>query len=147
MDFILENYELFKALHVIAVISWMAAMLYLPRIYVYHTRAEAGSELDETFKLMEAKLIKIIMNPAMIVSLLIGLLMIWAQGFSNYDKWLHAKLLLLFFMFGFHGMCSKWRKDFFYNKNKKTERFFRIVNEIPAILMILIVLLAVVKPF
>ena len=122
-------------------------MLYLPRIYVYHTRAEAGSELDETFKLMEAKLIKIIMNPAMIVSLLIGLLMIWAQGFSNYDKWLHAKLLLLFFMFGFHGMCSKWRKDFFYNKNKKTERFFRIVNEIPAILMILIVLLAVVKPF
>ena len=147
MDFVLENYEYFKAFHLVAVISWMAAMLYLPRLFVYHTRAKKGSDLDETLKIMEGKLFKVIMNPAMIVALILGLLMLFAQGFGSYDKWMHVKLFILLFMFGFHGMCSKWRKAFAANNNIRSERFFRVVNEFPAVLMVVIVVLAVVKPF
>lgn len=146
-DFILDYYEYFKAFHLVAVISWMAAMLYLPRLFVYHTGAKSGGELDKTLRVMEEKLFRIIMNPAMVVSLLLGLLMLWGQGFSSYGKWIHVKILLLVFMFGFHGACSKWRKLFALGKNVKSERFYRVANEVPAVIMVIIVVLAVVKPF
>ncbi|MCL4158156.1 UNVERIFIED_CONTAM: hypothetical protein GTU68_057328 [Idotea baltica] len=125
----------------------MAAMLYLPRLFVYHVKAKKGGELDSTLKVMEEKLFKIIMNPAMILALVAGLLMLVAQGMDSYGKWMHAKLFILIFMFGFHGMCSKWRKNFAQNKNQKSEKFYRIANEAPAVLMVIIVVLAVVKPF
>jgi len=147
MDFILDYYEYFKAIHIVAVISWMAALLYLPRLFVYHVRAKKDSELDKTLKIMEEKLFKIIMNPAMAVALVFGLLMLFAQGMGSYGKWMHAKLFVLIFMFGFHGVCSKWRKVFAQNKNVKSEKFYRMANEIPAVLMVIIVILAVAKPF
>ena len=145
--FFTNYFLLIKAFHIIFVMSWMAGLLYLPRLFVYHTRAKKGSEMDATFKIMEQKLAKIIVTPAMVLSLIFGLLLISANGMSNMGGWFHAKLLLLFFLFGFHGMCIKWLKDFRDNKNKKSEKFFRFANEVPAILMALIVLLAVVKPF
>lgn len=147
VNFFTEYFLLVKAFHLVFVMSWMAGLLYLPRLYVYHTRAKLGSEMDKTFRTMEEKLVKIIINPAMIISLVFGLILININGISNLGGWFHAKLLLLVILFGFHGICMKWKKDFANGANKKPERFFRIANEVPAILMALIVVLAVVKPF
>lgn len=146
-NFFTEYYLIIKAFHLIFVISWMAGLLYLPRLFVYHTRAKKNSELDLTLKIMEEKLMKIIINPAMLLSLLFGLILILINGFGSMGGWLHAKLFLLILLLGFHGACSKWRKNFYKNINTKSEKFYRIVNEVPALLMAFIVLLAVVKPF
>jgi protoporphyrinogen IX oxidase len=135
-----------KALHVIAVIAWMAGMLYLPRLFVYHCEAEAGSKQSETFKVMERRLLKAIMNPAMIVTWLAGLYLAWAGQFFT-AGWLHGKLLLVVLLSGVHGFCSRCIKDFAADRNTRSQKFYRIINEVPTVLMIGIVILVVVKPF
>jgi protoporphyrinogen IX oxidase len=139
-------YPWLVALHIIAVISWMAGMLYLPRLFVYHCEADAGSRQSETFKVMERRLLRFIMNPAMIVTWALGLTLAWQGGWFS-APWLHAKLTLVVLMSGAHGMMSRFVKDFAADKNRKTQKFYRIFNEVPTVLMILIVILAVVKPF
>jgi putative membrane protein len=139
-------YEWIKAFHIIAVISWMAGMLYLPRLFVYHCGAEAGSKQSETFKVMERRLLNFIMTPAMAVSWILGLiLMVQAQAMGA--GWFHAKFALLIVMSALHGLLSRYVADFARDQNRHTHKFFRIVNEIPTLLMIAIVILAVVKPF
>ena len=135
-----------KALHIMAVIAWMAGLFYLPRLYVYHADAKAGSELAETFKVMENRLLRIIMNPAMIVVWLTGPILAYVQGVYA-DGWLIAKFVLVLVMTGFHGALSKWRKEFAADANVRPGKFYRMANEFPTILMALIVLLVVLKPF
>ena len=139
-------YEWIKALHVIAVISWMAGMLYLPRLFVYHCDAEIGSKQCETFKVMERRLLKVIINPAMIVTWLAGLWLVW-QGQWYKAGWFHAKFALVLAMSAVHGLLSARVRDFAADKNTKSQKFYRIINEVPAILMVLIVILVIVKPF
>ena len=146
MESLYAAYPYLKALHVIAVIAWMAGLLYLPRLFVYHAQTTPGSETSEIFKVMERRLLKYIMNPAMIVSLLVGLFLfvqqeLWTSG------WMHAKFLLLFGMFAMHGFMGRWRKEFEADRNKRSDKFYRMMNEVPTVLMILIVILAVAKPF
>jgi len=135
-----------KALHVIAVISWMAGLLYLPRLFVYHCEAEAGSKQAETFKVMEQRLLRFIMNPAMIVVWVTGPWLAWAQGMLA-DRWLWAKFALVVVLTGYHHALGAWRKDFAADRNKRDQRFYRLANEVPTVLMIAIVVLVVVKPF
>ncbi|HXT08708.1 MAG TPA: protoporphyrinogen oxidase HemJ [Roseiarcus sp.] len=135
-----------KALHILAVISWMAGMLYLPRLFVYHTGLTRGSEASEMFKLMERRLLKAIMNPAMIVTWATGLYIAYAYGFFR-APWLHAKLGLVVLLSGFHGYLSGRVRAFADDRNVKSQRFYRILNEVPTLLMIGIVVLVVVKPF
>ncbi len=146
-EFLLAHYDVLRALHIIAVIAFMAGMLYLPRLYIYHTSAQIGGELSETLKVMERRLLRAILNPAAIVMLIVGGLMIWANPELMKQGWFHAKLTLLFLMFGCHGAFSKWRKDFASDKNTKSAFFYRVWNEIPTVLMIAIVLLVILKPF
>ena len=147
-DFLSMNYEWLRALHIIAVISWMAGMLYLPRLFVYHADAEVGSEKSETFKFMEWRLLKYITNPAMIVAWILGLLMIYANpGMLEGQGWLHVKLLMVFIMSAVHGVLSKQVKVFKRDENTKSAKYFRILNEVPTVLMIIIVIMAVVQPF
>ena len=138
-----------KALHVIALVSWMAGLLYLPRLFVYHAVATPGSEQSETFKTMERRLLKAIMTPAMIATWLFGLAMIWWMGLDAFKAagWLHAKLVLVLVLSAMHGLMSRWQRDFAADRNRHSQKFFRIANEIPTLLMIGIVILAVVKPF
>ena len=145
-EFVTNHYLVIKALHLIAVISWMAGLLYLPRLFVYHVDKAVGSEASEMLKIMEYRLLRYIMNPAMIVTLLLGLMLASIPGTMQMG-WIHAKLGLVFFLFGFHGMCSRWRKDFAADKNQKSAKFFRFANEVPTLLMIGILFLAVLKPF
>ena len=139
-------YEWIKALHIIAVITWMAGMLYLPRLFVYHCEAETGSKQSETFKIMERRLLKVIINPAMIATWLAGLYLAWA-GHLFSAGWLDAKLVLVLILSGIHGFFSRWVRDFAAERNQHSQKFYRIINEVPTILMILIVILVVVKPF
>jgi protoporphyrinogen IX oxidase len=139
-------YEWIKALHIIAVIAWMAGMLYLPRLFVYHCKAEVGSSQSETFKVMERRLLKAIMNPAMAVVWLAGLYLAWAGDWFS-AGWLYGKLLLVLAMSGVHGFFSRCVKDFEADRNRRSQRFYRIINEVPTILMMGIVVLAVIKPF
>ncbi|MET3354792.1 protoporphyrinogen oxidase HemJ [Xanthobacter autotrophicus] len=141
-----DLYSWIKALHVIAVISWMAGMLYLPRLMVYHCAAEAGSVQSETFKVMERRLLKAIINPAMIVTWLAGLYLAYAGGWYL-AGWFHAKFALVLVLSGFHGALSRWVRDFAQDTNTRPARFFRIANEVPTLLMVGIVILVVVKPF
>jgi putative membrane protein len=139
-------YVWIKALHVIAVISWMAGMLYLPRLFVYHCEADAGSKQSETFKVMERRLLKAIINPAMVVTWLAGLYLAWAGQWLS-AGWFHGKLLLVLILSGIHGLFSRWVKDFANDRNCRSQKFYRIINEVPTILMIGIVVLVIVKPF
>ena len=135
-----------KAFHIIAVIAWMAGMLYLPRLMVYHCEAEPGSKQSETFKVMERRLLRIIINPAMIASWVLGLWLAWRGGYFL-AGWLHLKLILALAMSGLHGLLARWVKDFAADRNTRSQKFYRIMNEFPTLLMIVIVILAVVKPF
>jgi protoporphyrinogen IX oxidase len=139
-------YEWIKALHVIAVISWMAGMLYLPRLFVYHCEAEAGSKQSETFKVMERRLLKAIINPAMMVAWLAGLYLAWA-GHLFSASWFQGKLVLVLLLSGVHGFLSRYVKDFAADRNTRSHKFYRFINEVPTLLMIGIVILVVVKPF
>lgn len=145
-----QFYHWLKALHLIALISWMCGMLYLPRLFVYHSQVKAGSEASELFKVMERKLMRLIINPAMIATWIFGLWL--AVHINAFDvkangAWLHAKLGLLVLMQIAHAMMSRYRKAFFRDERPQLEKFFRIFNEVPAVLMIGIVFLAVFKPF
>jgi protoporphyrinogen IX oxidase len=135
-----------KAFHIIAVISWMAGLLYLPRLFVYHAAAKPGSAQSETFKVMERRLLNFIMTPAMALSWILGVVLM-IQGQWLVAAWFQAKFVLVILLSGMHGMMSRWVVDFALDRNRHSEKFFRIVNEIPTVLMIVIVLLAVVKPF
>jgi putative membrane protein len=137
----------YKAIHVIAVISWMAAMFYMPRLFVYHTKAEVGSEMDKTFQVMEYKLLKIIMTPSMLLTYFFGILIAYIYGFAALGVWFHIKMTAVLGLTVFHGILAKWRKDFVNGKNKHSEKFYRMVNEIPPILMIVAVVMVIVKPF
>ena len=139
-------YPWFKALHVIAIISWMAGMLYLPRLFIYHCEAKPGSEQSETFKVMERRLLMIIINPAMVTSWVVGLWLAF-DGRLYAAGWFHAKLILVIVMSAIHGFFVRWVRDFSLDKNRHNQKFYRIINEVPTVLMIGIVLLAVVKPF
>ncbi|RDD63266.1 protoporphyrinogen oxidase HemJ [Ferruginivarius sediminum] len=134
------------ALHIISVIAWMAGMLYLPRLYVYHTEAQPGGEFSEKLKVMERRLLRAIINPAMIASWTFGLMLFlhlgaWSMG------WMHVKLTLVVIMSAFHGYLSRWRKDFERDANRRSQTFYRMMNEVPTVLMIGIVIFVVVKPF
>ena len=135
-----------KAFHVIAVIAWMAGMLYLPRLFVYHCEAEAGSKQSETFKVMERRLLRAIINPAMIAAWVLGLWLAYDQGYFK-AGWLHGKLVLVLALTALHGLFSRWVRDFAADRNTHSQMFYRIVNEVPAVLMIGIVILVIVKPF
>ncbi|AWN40985.1 protoporphyrinogen oxidase HemJ [Methylobacterium durans] len=139
-------YAWIKAGHVIALIAWMAAMLYLPRLFVYHAALPPGSGAQsETFKVMERRLLKAIMTPAMIATWIFGLSLAWMSGLYA-AGWLQAKFLLVLAMSGMHGWFARMVKDFAADRNRRDHRFYRIVNEVPTLLMIAIVILAVVKP-
>jgi putative membrane protein len=135
-----------KALHIIAVIAWMAGLFYLPRLFVYHADAEKGSVQSETFKVMEGRLLRIIMNPAMILTWGFGLTLAWL-GNAWSDGWLHAKLALVLVMTLFHMWLAACRRRFAEDANITPARTYRLANEVPTLLMIGIVILAVVKPF
>ncbi len=139
-------YEWVKALHVIAVIATMAGMLYLPRLFVYHCEAEPGSKQSETFKIMERRLFKAIINPAITVTWLAGLYLAWAGNWLS-AGWFHGKFLLALILAGVHGLFSRYRKDFEADRNTRSQKFYRVINEVPTVLMIGIVILVVVKPF
>ena len=135
-----------KALHVVAIIAWMAGMLYLPRLFVYHCEAAPGSVQSETFKVMERRLLKAIMNPAMIVAWLLGLYLAHAGGWFS-SGWLHAKLALVLLLSGTHGLLARRVKEFAADRNTRSPRYYRILNEVPTVLMVGIVVLVIVKPF
>lgn len=135
-----------KAFHIIAVIAWMAGMLYLPRLFVYHCDAPKGSVQSETFKVMERRLLTVIINPAMTATWILGLWLAWDSEFYR-QHWLQAKFVLVILLSGLHGSMVRWFRDFQDDRNTRPARFYRIVNEIPAVLMVLIVLLVVLKPF
>jgi len=139
-------YEWIKAFHVIAVISWMAGMLYLPRLFVYHCDAEIGSKQSETFKVMERRLLKAIINPAMILTWLLGLYLVWA-GHWYLAGWFHAKFLLVLLLSGVHGFFTRCVRDFANDRNTRSQKFYRIINEVPTLIMVGIVILVIVKPF
>ena len=140
-------YLTFKALHLIAVISWMAGLLYLPRIFVYHSETNDNKGQSETFKLMEKRLYFYIMNPAMILSWVFGLLLIHSQGLSSLSfLWMKIKLGLVIILTAYHFYLLIFIKDFQYNNNTKSSRFFRIINEVPTILLIIIIFVVVFKP-
>lgn len=145
----MDIYLLAKTLHIIAFISWMAGMFYLPRLYVYHADAPKGGELSETLKVMERKLLRYIMNPAMIATWLIGIWLVIITGYGGPGTggWIHAKIVLVLLMSGAHGAMAGMRKKFERDENTKTAKFFRIFNEVPTVLLIGIVVLAVFKPF
>jgi putative membrane protein len=136
-----------KALHVITVIAWMAGLLYLPRLFVYHAKAELGSSSSETFKVMEEKLVRIIMTPAMIVAWVCGLAMIGLNPELLRSGWLPVKLLFVVALTVIHFMMNGWRRDFARDSNHRSERFFRIANELPTLAMIVIVIMVIVRPF
>jgi putative membrane protein len=140
-----DLYEIIKVLHISAVISWLAGLLYLPRIFVYHTQVAVGSDSDKIFQTMERKLLRFIMNPALILTFIFGLYLANEIGFEFH--WLHAKLTLVSILVFYHHLLGRWRKNFEKGQNKHSEKFFRIINEVPAVLMIAIVALVVLKPF
>ena len=142
------GYEYIKAFHLIAVMSWMAGLLYLPRLYVYHAETDIGSVRAETFKVMERRLLKAIMNPAMIAAWIFGLLLITRPGFAlGAGIWLWTKLALVILLSGYHGFLAVERKKFLMGAPPHSSRFYRMINEVPPVLTIIIVVLVVVQPF
>ena len=135
-----------KALHVIAIIAWMAGMLYLPRLFVYHADAPKGSPASETFKVMERRLLRIIINPSMILAFVTGITLAFLTGYWQ-AGWLQAKFILVLGLSGLHGYFARCIRTFAEDANERPARFYRILNETPTALMVLIVILAVVKPF
>ena len=147
LDWLVPLYPWIKALHIIAVIAWLAGMLYLPRLFVYHCEADPGSRQSETFKVMERRLLRAIINPAMIATFLFGIMLLATPGAIDWGAWwIHAKLVLVLILAAMHGLFARWRRDFAADRNTRPVRTYRIANEAPTVLTIAIVLLAVVKP-
>jgi putative membrane protein len=140
------SYLWIKALHVIAIIAWMAAILYLPRLFVYHCSAQPGSIQSETFKIMERRLLRAIMTPAMIVAWLTGLYLVWTSGFYK-AGWFHMKFLFVLILSGVHGKMSALTRAFAEDRNVHSDKYYRILNEIPTVCMLVIVVGVIVKPF
>lgn len=144
---IAEYFGWLKVAHIISVISWMAGMFYLPRLFVYHTKVAYASEAYNLFVEMEKKLLRIIINPAMIATYLFGILLAYIYGLQALGVWFHIKMTAVLLISVMHGLFAKWRKDFEYGRNTKSERFYRVINEIPVLLMIVAVVMVVVKPY
>lgn len=142
----MDAYLWLRFLHIISFVAWMAGLFYLPRLFVYHTQKAAGSDAADTFVVMERKLLRIIMNPALIATLITGGLLIWLTD-AWVQGWLHTKLLLVALLIGFHMALARWRKQFAAGENAHSERFYRIMNEAPTVLLIGIVFLAVFRPW
>ena len=148
MEGLAPFYLWIRALHIISVIAWMAGLLYLPRLFVYHCGAAPGSKQAETFEIMERRLLRAIMNPAMIAVFLFGGLLLLTPGVVDWSAgWIHAKLVLVALLTGYHYLLGRWRMGFAAGDNRHEARFYRAMNEVPTVLMIGIVILAVVKPF
>jgi putative membrane protein len=148
LDVLNPYYLWIKAFHIMAVIAWMAGMLYLPRLFVYHAEVAPSSPESAKFKVMERRLLKAIINPAMIATWLLGLTLVFTPASGGFSQgWLHAKLALVIGLSGLHGFFSRCRRDFANDANRYSQRFYRVYNEIPAVLMVFIVILVVVKPF
>ena len=144
---LISFYPWIKALHIISIIAWMAGMLYLPRLFIYHCEAPTGSDKSETFKVMERRLLRAIINPAMIASFLFGILLLTTPGIVDWTAWwVYVKLSFVLAMTAVHGLFSRWRKDFESDRNIRPAKFYRIANEVPTLLLILIVFLVVIKP-
>jgi len=141
-----DLYNWLKAFHVIAIIAWMAGMLYLPRLFVYHAGAQIGSETSETFKVMEHRLLKVIMNPAMIIAWVLGLWLAWSGGFFT-ETWFWIKFAAVLGMTAAHGSLAKAVRLFAQDQNKRTARTWRMINEVPTVLMLVAVLSVILKPF
>ncbi len=146
-EFFAQHYEWLRAFHIISVIAWMAGMLYLPRLFVYHAGAEKGSDKSETFKIMERRLLKAIINPASIAAWLFGGLMLWANPALFSQPWMQVKLGGVVLLSVLHHVFIRWVKMFAADENSREARFYRLVNEIPTVLMIVIVIMAVAEPF
>ncbi|MFN3459421.1 MAG: protoporphyrinogen oxidase HemJ [Oceanibaculum sp.] len=143
-----DLYSWIKALHVISVIAWMAGMFYLPRLYIYHVAAPVGSPQSETFKVMERRLLRAIINPAMVATFIFGIWMLVLLGASVWSQgWWHVKLTMLVLMSAYHGLIARWRRDFETDSNRRSAKFYRFANEVPTVLMIVIVIMVIVKPF
>ncbi len=143
-----DGYLWIKALHVVAVIAWMAGLLYLPRLFVYHCEAEAGSMPSEMLEVMERRLLRVIMTPAMVVSLVSGVWLLFVPGVIDWsDGWIHTKLALVLGLAAAHGMMARWRRIFATDRNELSQRFYRVINEVPTVLMVAIVILVIVRPF
>ena len=142
----MEYYPWIKALHVISVIAWMAGMLYLPRLYVYHADAEPGSELSETLKVMERRLLRVIINPSMIASFVFGMWMLLLVPGLLEQPWMWGKILALVGLTGVHGALARWRRFFERDANMLPARFYRMINEAPTVFMAIIVILVIVRP-
>jgi putative membrane protein len=148
MTWLAPAYPWIKALHIVSVVAWMAGLLYLPRLFVYHAAAAKGSEQSETFKTMERRLLRGIMNPAMIAVYVFGILLLLTPGIVEWSRgWIWAKLALVAGLTAFHHLLGRWRKEFAEDRNPRPQRFYRAVNEVPTLLLIAIVILVVVKPF
>lgn len=143
-----EAYLWIKALHIISVIAWMAGMLYLPRLYVYHADAEVGSPASEMLKVMERRLLRAIINPAMITAFVFGGILLFTPGVVDWGSvWIYVKLAMVLVLGWIHGLLARWRKDFERDENTRSARFYRFANEGPTLAMIVIVIMVVVKPF
>ena len=141
-------YAWLKAFHLLADFAWMAGLLYLPRLYVYHCQALRGSAESERFKIMERRLLKGIVLPSMTAAWLFGILLVLTPGVIDWHAgWWHVKLLMVLLMSGFTGAASRWRRDFLEDRNRRTSRFYRIANEVPALLLVVIVVMVIVRPF
>lgn len=148
VPFFATLYPWTKAFHVIAVITWMVGMLYLPRLYVYHCDMPRGSAESERFKVMERRLFKQIVNPAMMATWLLGITLVLTPGIIDWSRgWWHVKLLCVLLLSGFHGMVSRWRRGFLHDRNQHSQRFYRLANEVPTVLMVIIVIMVIVRPF
>ncbi|MGA0596996.1 protoporphyrinogen oxidase HemJ [Enterovirga sp. CN4-39] len=139
-------YPTLKSLHIISLVAWMAGMFYLPRLFVYHVDAPAGSPQSETFKVMERRLLKAIINPAMVSTWVFGLWLAWEIGAFR-DGWMHAKLVFVLILSGLHGVLVRRMREFAEDRNTRSARYYRIINEVPTLCLIAIVVLVVFKPF
>ena len=148
IDWLMPAYLWLKALHIVAVVAWMAGLLYLPRLFVYHVEAGPGTPQSETFKIMERRLFRGIMNPALIAVWIFGPLTLLAMPEATAQAgWFHMKFMLVLLLTGYHHLLGRWRKALEQDRNTRPARFFRLINEVPAVLLVLIVLLVVLKPF
>lgn len=148
MNFIQEHYLVWKTLHIISMVCWMAGLLYLPRLFVYHAQAKANTAESETFKTMERKLLKGITTPSMIATFLFGGLLILVPGvIEKPNAWFHIKMLLVLILAAYHGVCAKYVKVFALDQNERGHTFYRYFNEVPAVIMVVVIFLVVLKPF
>jgi putative membrane protein len=148
VDFLTTLYPWTKAFHVISMVAWMAGMFYLPRLYVYHCETVPGSPESERFKVMERRLLRQIMNPAMIATWAFGLLLLLTPGVIEWSwGWWQVKFAAVILMSGFHGMLSRWRRDFLTDRNVRPQKFYRMANEVPTVLLVVIVVMVIVRPF